>query len=187
MTNKILLTAIPVVVWFPCWYLYLQLYATIATATAQKLDFNFPENFQGKAYVIDQIHCGQKVIKKGAPEQLNFPENGILLYQGKLEDGYTNHEYYYLSPTQKRIKIPKRAGHIVTDQARTEPNSSEVGLWLEGMGMQAHYPPEDIPGYTFMELIVSSKDSLQKYHDLRYNIQIDSIIHETIKKVPPCH
>ena len=86
--------------------------SSIGTATAQKLDFNFPDNFKGKAIVVQQIDCGQEIIKKDGREQLNFSENGILLYKGKIESGYINHQYFYITKMGDRKKVPERANYM---------------------------------------------------------------------------
>ena len=75
--KKILWTVLPLILWYPLMHLFFYLSGIIGTATAQKLDFNFPDNFKGKAIVIQQIDCGQEILKKDGREQLNFPENGI--------------------------------------------------------------------------------------------------------------
>lgn len=180
--NKTLWTALPIVLWYPSFYVFMYLLGTIGTATAQKFDFNFPDNFKGKAIVVQQTDCGQKVIKKDGREQLNFPENGILLYQGTIESGYINHEYFYLTQTGDKIKIPKRANYMFWDDAKTVTNSSEVGVWFEGMGMETQFPPNGFADYKYLEMVVSSKDSLEKYYDFQYNKQIDSIKYETMKR-----
>jgi hypothetical protein len=163
-------------------HLFFYLSGIIGTATAQKLDFNFPENFKGKAIVIQQIDCGQEKIIKDGREQINFPENGILLYKGKIESGYINHQYFYLTDTGERIRIPERANYMFWDDAKTVTSSSEVGVWFEGMGMATQSPPDGLADYDFLEMIVSSKDSLEKYYDFQYNKRIDSVKYEIMKR-----
>ena len=180
--KKTLWTVLPVMFWYPSFHVFMYLTGTIGTATAQKLDFNFPDNFKGKAIVVQQIDCGQEIVKKDGREQLNFPENGILLYQGKIESGYINHQYFYLTKMSDRIKIPTRANYMFWDDAKTVTSSSAVGVWLEGMGMATQFPPDGLSDYEYLETIVSSKDSLEKYYDFQYNKQIDSIKYETMKR-----
>ncbi len=180
--NKTLWTVLPVIFWYPSFYVFMYLIGTIGTATAQKLDFNFPDNFKGKAIVVQQIDCGQEIIKKDRREQLNFPESGILLYKGKIESGYINHQYFYVTNTGDRIKIPERANYMFWDDAKKVTISSEIGVWFEGMGMAAQFPPEGLRDYDFLQMIVSSKDSLEKYYYFNYNKQVDSIKFETMKR-----
>jgi hypothetical protein len=180
--NKTLWTVLPVILWYPSFYVFMYLTGTIGTATAQKLDFNFPENFKGKAVIVRQIDCGQEVIIQDGREQLNFPENGILLYKGEIESGYINHQYFYRTATGEKSKIPGRANYMFWDDAKTETSSSEIGVWFESMGMSTQFPPEDFADYKYLELIVSSKDSLEKYHDFHYNKRVDSLKFETMKK-----
>ena len=180
--NKTLWTILPIILWYPSFHAFMYLTGTIGTATAQKLDFNFPDNFKGKAIVIQQMDCGQEIKIKDGREQLNFPENGILLYKGKIESGYINHQYYYVTSTGDRIKIPERANYMFWDDAKTITSSSEVGVWFEGMGMATQFPPNGLADYEYLELIVASKDSLDKYHDFHYKKRVDSIKYEIMER-----
>ena len=163
-------------------HLFFYLSGIIGTATAQKLDFNFPDNFKGKAIVVQQIDCGQEILKKDGREQLNFPENGILLYNGKIESGYINHQYFYVTNTGDRKKIPERANYMFWDEVKTKTSSSEVGVWFEGMGMATQIPSDKLSEYKYLEMIVSSKDSLEKYYDFQYNKRTDSLKFEIMKQ-----
>ena len=180
--KKTLWTVLPVTFWYPSFHVFMYLTGTIGTATAQKIDFHFPDNFKGKAIVVERVDCGKEIVKKDGREQLSFPENGILLYQGKIESGYINHQYVYLTKTSDRIKISTRANYMFWNDAKTVTSSSEVDVWLEGMGMARQFPPEGLSDYEYLETIVSSKDSLEKYYAFQYNKQIDSIKHETMKR-----
>jgi hypothetical protein len=155
---------------------------TIGTATAQKLDFNFHEDFSGKAVIVQEIDFGQEVKTVDGREQLNFPANGILLYQGDIESGYINHNYYRRTKAGDRIEIPERANHMYFDSEKDKPSTSEVGVWLEGMGMSTQFAPEELKGYNYFELIVASKDSLENYHDFHYNKSFDSMKYQEMKK-----
>lgn len=154
----------------------------IGTATAQKLDFNFPVGFKGKAIVIQQNACGQEIVIKGEREQLNFPSSGILLYKGKIESGYINHQYFYVSDKGQRTRIPERAHYMFRNNAIAVTSSSEVGVWFEGMGMATQFPPDNLADYEYLEMVVSSKDSLEKYYKFLYNKQVDSIKYSTLKR-----
>lgn len=179
---KTLWTVLPLLFWYPSMHLFFYLSGIIGTATAQKLDFNFPDNFKGKAIVVQQIDCGQEIVKKDGREQLNFPENGILLYKGKIESGYINHQYFYVTNTGDRKKIPERANYMFWDDAKTKTSSSEVGVWFEGMGMATQIPADKLSEYKYLEMIVSSKDSLEKYYDFQYNKRTDSLKYEIMKQ-----
>ncbi|WP_164489964.1 DUF6843 domain-containing protein [Runella sp. SP2] len=179
---KTLWTVLPLLFWYPSMHLFFYLSGIIGTATAQKLDFNFPDNFKGKAIVVQQIDGGQEIIKKDGREQLNFPENGILLYKGKIESGYINHQYFYVTNAGDRKKIPERANYMFWDDAKTKTSSSEVGIWFEGMGMATQIPPDKLSEYKYLEMIVSSKDSLEKYYDFQYNKRTDSLKYEIMKQ-----
>ena len=180
--TKTLWTVLPLLFWYPSMHLFFYLSGIIGTATAQKLDFNFPDNFKGKAIVVQQIDCGQEILKKDGREQLNFPENGILLYNGKIESGYINHQYFYVTNTGDRKKIPERANYMFWDEVKTKTSSSEVGVWFEGMGMATQIPSDKLSEYKYLEMIVSSKDSLKKYYDFQYNKRTDSLKFEIMKQ-----
>jgi len=180
--TKTLWTVLPLLFWYPSMHLFFYLSGIIGTATAQKLDFNFPDNFKGKAIVVQQIDCGQEILKKDGREQLNFPENGILLYNGKIESGYINHQYFYVTNTGDRKKIPERANYMFWDEVKTKTSSSEVGVWFEGMGMATQIPSDKLSEYKYLEMIVSSKDSLEKYYDFQYNKRTDSLKFEIMKQ-----
>ncbi|GEO06706.1 hypothetical protein AAE02nite_43700 [Adhaeribacter aerolatus] len=178
---KTLFTFLPIILWYPSFYIFMYLTGTIGTATAQKLDFNFHEDFKGKAIVVQEINCGQEVeIVKGR-EQLNFPENGILLNKGKIESGYINHKYYRVTSSGEKITVPGRANYMFWDDADTEISTSEIGVWLEGMGMATQFPPGGLGDYEFLELIIASKDSLEKYQDFLYNKKVDSVKYQMME------
>lgn len=182
IVTKTLCTVLPLTLWYPSMQLFFYLSGIIGTATAQKLDFNFPDNFKGKAIVVQQIDCGQEIFKMDGREQLNFPENGILLYKGKIESGNINHQYFYQIKTGERTKIPERANYMFWDDAKTKTSSSQVGVWFEGMGMVTQFPPGGIADFEYLEMVVSSKDNLEKYYDFQYNKRIDSVKYETMKR-----
>lgn len=56
-----------------------------------------------------------------------------------------------------------------------------MGVWFTGMGKATAFPPEVFSDYVFLELIVSSKDSLAKYSDFRYIKQVDSLKNEIVR------
>jgi predicted GNAT family acetyltransferase len=110
------------------------------------------------------MYFGQKKIIKHGREQLNFPENGILLYKGKIESDYINHQYFYRKRTGDRTLIPGRANYKFWGDSKIKISTSEVGVWFEGMGMETQLPPDGLADYKYLEMKVSSKDSLEKYY-----------------------
>lgn len=181
-TTKLLWTLLPLALWYPSMNLFFYLSGVIGTATAQKLDFIFPNDFTGKVVIVEKIDCGQEVKKIDGREQLIFPDNGILLYQGEMKDGYINHKYYYADKSGRKKEIPSRYNYMFWEDTKDKPSTSEVGVWLEGMGASTTFPPDDLKDYEFMELIVSSKDSLDKFYDFQYNKKFDSTKIEIMKK-----
>jgi hypothetical protein len=178
--TKILFTIIPIIVWYPSTNAFWYLSGIIGKSNAQKLDFNFPDNFKGAAVVVHQIDCGQDIIKINGREQLNIPENGILLYKGKIEDGYINHQYYYIKKNGLKVKLPERADYMFWDDAKSKTSSSEVGVWIGGVGMETS-TSGDSPNYSFLEMVVLSKDSLEKFYDFERRKRFDSLKYSMIK------
>jgi hypothetical protein len=77
----------------------------IGTATAQKLDFIFDADFEGKVLVVENIKCGQPVKVVNGREQLFIPKHGILLYQGEIKTGYVNHKYYKITTNKQKAEL----------------------------------------------------------------------------------
>lgn len=179
---KLLWTFLPLVLWYPSMHLFFYLSGVIGTATAQKLVFIFPADFSGKVVIVEKINCGQAINKIDGREQLIIPDNGILLYQGELKDGYINHRYYYTKKNGYKREIPARDNSMFWDSEMNKTSASEVGVWLEGTGTSTTFPPENLKKYKFMELIVSSKDSLEKFHNFQYGNRFDSTKIEIIKQ-----
>ena len=104
LKTKLIWILTPIILWYPSMHLYFYLMGTIGTATAQKLDLIFPENFKGKAIVVSDMPCGEEIKIIDNREQLRIPENGILLYKGNLKSGYINNRYFKIDNNgNKRI------------------------------------------------------------------------------------
>ncbi len=104
---------------------------------------------------------------------------GVVLIWFSKASGYINHQYYYVSAEGEKGKIPERADYMFSENVQL--SSSEMGVWFTGMGKATAFPAEVFSDYVFLELIVSSKDSLAKYSDFRYIKQGDSLKNEIVR------
>lgn len=179
--TKLLWTLVPLILWYPAGFLFTYLAGTIGFSTAQKLEFVFPENFIGKAIVIEKMPCGQPKKIINGREQLYIPENGILLYQGELETGYVNHKYYKLQANGQKIEIPERYHYMYFDSEKIKPDSTVVGAWLTENGTAYINDVDRKIEYNFMNVIVSSKDSLQKYYEFDYSKKLEEGVDSLVR------
>ncbi|TDX82971.1 hypothetical protein [Epilithonimonas xixisoli] len=106
--EKILFTLIPLLYLFlPNTDLYEILAEKYRFYNSQKIDFIFPENFNGNAVIITEKECGQKVIVKDGFEKLYLPKNGILFYNGTIKDYGGNYYFrYYRINKNDTLEIP---------------------------------------------------------------------------------
>jgi len=153
---------------------------TIGTATAQKLDLIFPENFKGKAIVISEMPCGNEIEIIDNREQLRIPENGILLYKGNIKSGYINNRYFKIDKKGNKSEIPFRANYMYWDDSENKPNEREIGIWLSGGGSK--YNPSSNGGinYSFREFIISSKDSLEKWTEFKRLRELEKLTDSSV-------
>ncbi len=173
--RKTLWTIVPLILWYPAMFLFMALLGIIGTATTQKLDFIFKEGFEGKVMIVSDRKCGQKVFKVDGREQLVIPENGVLLYQGKVKPGYINHGYYFESDEGMKIEIPERADHMYWEGSSKHPNKSIVGIWVGGMGTKHINLPKPEVEFKYLSLTVSSADSIGKYSEFHYSKNFEAL------------
>lgn len=167
-SSKNLWTALPVILWYPSFLLFMYSSGIIGTRLAQKLDFIFPKDFKGQVMIIEKMKCGQPKMIIDGREQLIIPKNGILLYQGELKQGYVNHKYYQLLSNNKRIELPERANHMYFSDEKSPPDSTTTGVWLSGTGSGTLYPQKENINYRFMYLLVASKEESNKFYEFNY-------------------
>jgi putative effector of murein hydrolase LrgA (UPF0299 family) len=165
---KVAWTTLPVALWYPSFMLFMYLDGTIGIARAQKIDFIFSEDFKGRAVLVGSIPCGQGVSLKNEREQVFVPDNGVILYQGEIEFGYINHKYYQKTKSGGLIELPKRANYMYFDDEENPPPTDVPGVWLRGSGIRKVNVPKPQIEYQTMDLVVGSKDSLDKYYDFHY-------------------
>ncbi|GAA5219668.1 hypothetical protein GCM10025777_02980 [Membranihabitans marinus] len=147
----------------------------IGTATAQKLDLIFPENFKGKAIVISDMPCGEEIEIIENRKQLRIPENGILLYKGKLKSGYINNRYFKIDNSGNKTEIPTRANYMYWEDSENKPDESVVGIWLSGGGTKYNPSPNGGINYSFIEFVISSKDSLEKWSEFKRTKKLEKL------------
>lgn len=177
---KALWTFLPLLLWYPTFWLYMLLNGIIGTAAAQKFDFIFQNNFKGKMILIGPLPCGQPVQRKDGREQLFVPDNGILLYQGDVESGFVNHRYFYRLSNGNLKIIPARANYMYVDDNKNPPPSQEVGVWHGGFSARGLSEIDPEIEYRGLELTVDSKDSIGLHNEFqkerRFQTLTDSII-----------
>ncbi len=181
--TKVLSSIIPIIAWYPGMLLFYLVIDTAGAATAQKIDLIFPGNFRGRAIVVSEMKCGQPVKVIEGREQLVFPENGILLYQGKIETGRINHNYYFVDNEGVKKEIPTRDDYMYWDSELNQPDSTITGVWVGGMGASFTHEPNTGIAYSFMFLDVTSKENRNKYYDSHYLRQFEA---ETDSLVQNC-
>ena len=172
---KLIWILTPIILWYPSMQLYFYLMGTIGTATAQKLDLIFPENFKGKAIVVSDMPCGKEIEIIENREQLRIPENGILLYKGKLKSGYINNRYFKIDNSGNKTEIPTRANYMYWEDSENKPDESEVGIWLSGGGTKYNPSPNGGINYSFREFVISSKDSLEKWSEFKRTKKLEKL------------
>ena len=184
--TKILWTILPILLWYPALATFMFLYGAIGKVTAQKLDFIFSDGFKGNVIVVGNIPCGQPIIKKENREQLFVPRNGILLYQGELEEGYVDHKYYYQIENGELQPIPERADYMYFDSEKNQPATNITGVWLRGMGATTNSENDPTIEYSSMTLTVDSKDSISLHNNFQkeqlFQNTTDSMIRDCKKR-----
>ena len=180
--SKLIWILTPIILWYPFMNLFFYLMGTIGTATAQKLDLIFPENFKGKAIVISEMPCGEEIEIIDNREQLRIPKNGILLYKGNLKSGYINNRYFKIGKNGKKTEIPTRANYMYFDDSENKPDESVEGIWLIGGGTKYNPNPNSGNNYSFKEFLISSKDSLEKWDDFKSSRKLERITDSLVEK-----
>ena len=183
--TKVICTVLPVILWLPFLNLFIFSTSLFYKETAQKVDFNFPENFEGKAIVVQQISCGQEISMKNGREQLNFPEDGILLYQGSIEKtGYRNHHFYYLSNGGIRTKIDEVDYYSIKfkDDSTKITKSSEISVWYRGTMLETDSLPYEVTKYELAEMFVYTLSNMENFLSFEYKKKADSLIYEAIMR-----
>ena len=126
--------------------------------------------------------CGQPLNIVNGREQLFIPKNGVLLYQSELKTGYVNHKYYRLQPNGQKLELSERANYMYFDNEKAQHSTSAIGAWLLGTGSKILNEPKPLVEYSYMNLLVSSKDSTDKYYEFNYNKNFESLTDSLVRK-----
>lgn len=164
--NSILWSLWPFLLWYPAYVLMTLLSIEIDTATSQKFDFIFPQDFTGEVIVIGESTCGQQKNVKNGREQLFVPESGILLYNGFIKDyGLVNHRFFYQTNNEAYVEIPRRSENgMFWDRIDNKPPSQLNVVWGSGMGK--YYSKKIVAHHSCLRATVGSIDSLQVIQSL---------------------
>jgi energy-coupling factor transporter transmembrane protein EcfT len=127
------LTIFPLMMWFPLFYFSMYLTPIIGTALAQKIEFRFNEDFRGRVTVVSPVEWGQKVTIENEREIINVPQDGIVYYQGNIDDGYTNWKYVIISESRHIRSVEEFRTWGMTDSERELIKSDSLGI-IKGGG-----------------------------------------------------
>ena len=97
---KILLTILPVLLWFPGTILVERL----STHYCEPETFLIPQNYHGYIRIIYNEKCGTHEYE-GKRRLYRIPADGILITDFPSEYGEINQEYYFVDNVGKRTKI----------------------------------------------------------------------------------
>ena len=173
--DKLIWTFWPPILVYPAFIVLMYITGTLGTAFAQKLDFRFPENFRGTAVVIPNMECGQEIIVEDGREVLNFPEHGVLLYQGKIEYGYINHVYRVYDSTGELQELPEL---LIQDfNSEPKPDTSELGVFFSYRPLMIKEAPERNHNLSYD---VSTFEEIDQFHNFQYGKKLDNKIDSLI-------
>lgn len=167
--TKILWSVVPVLLWIPYCFAALYLVAYIDRLKGQKLHFEFAEGFEGKVIVIPNMPCGQPVKRAGGTEYLFIPESGVLLYQGDIKTGGVYHTYSIREANDNVHPLPDNE----LSEDGVQQDSTRKGVWLWGTGSKSGQ--EGTKRYQFLELMVASYKSRDKYNDHVYTDRLQEL------------
>lgn len=176
--QKALWTIVPLLIWYPSMNLFLYANAELGKWNAQKIDFIFPDKFYGRVVIVTNCPCGQGIQKNGQREQIIIPENGILLYKGKIKTGYMDYNYYTKDSSDNKKLIPRLADHMFSDEIQNETSSKLIGVFPGEMGSVSNF----IGGknYQYLALTITSYDSLETFREFKYletfRESVDSVV-----------
>lgn len=127
-----------------------------------------PDGFKGKVNIIFNQPNGSPVLYENGRRVYVIPSNGILLTQFKNEDGFVNHEYYYVGSAGTREKL-----QIFDNEQETKENS--FGVFRAGTtGIYGN--SSNLKSLRYKEFYIVNKDSLDNYFKLDYQRQFNELI-----------
>jgi hypothetical protein len=101
-TKKLLATILPIIFYLPTTYLFLIAYNYTTPKT-----FLIPANYDGAIRIVYEESCGTKYIKEDGRQILTFPQNGILVLNENVDEGFINNKYYLLNENGGRTEVPE--------------------------------------------------------------------------------
>lgn len=99
LKRKLLTITLPLLLWFPSTYIFLQLYNYTPPKT-----FIIPSNYEGTIRIIYEEKCGVTPNKENGRQILKFPSNGILVLNQKFNGGINN-DYFLVDRNGNRKEI----------------------------------------------------------------------------------
>jgi len=87
-----------------------------------------PEGYKGQAIVIFNQKNGEEPKYKNGKRVYHIPISGVLLTQFEAQDGFIDHEYYYLSDTGL-LKLEEMS---IKDSKKFSEEKLKRGIFLDG-------------------------------------------------------
>jgi hypothetical protein len=92
LTTKLVWTLVPLIVFYPLGLLI----RSGNNATPET--FLIPSTFKGKFRVIYGEECGLKTTVENGRQVLSIPPDGILILKNKIEEGWRDQAFYFVTP-----------------------------------------------------------------------------------------
>lgn len=166
----------PIVLWYPFMSLTISIYLDVAESFRPKYDFIFQNNFSGTAVIIENQSCGQKKKKVDGRFVIEFPADGILLYDGKTEYVTYDHRYYIRDINGSLNKLDDFNFASLNDSLQPE----NKGVKFDYSIVQTiDIPPHD-DTYICTIMVVSSRDSLDYHRSIGFNDKTKGEIRELV-------
>lgn len=99
LSYKIAWTILPILLWYPCMNIFVSSYISFQEMIRPRYDFIFPANFEGTAVIVEDMQCAKTPKNRNGRIVLEFPDNGVLLYRGRLESGHMDNKYFQADST----------------------------------------------------------------------------------------
>lgn len=185
ISRKLFWTVSPILLWYPAVLTFMYISGVIGKWNAQKLDFIFPEGFQGSVIISSKIPCGLPVMVTNGREQIAVPSSGIVLYQGKIESGFIDHRYFQIIGGDQKL-VRELDDYMWWEESKEKPPTNLPGVFLGSSGTRYVGTQEPAFEYNILALTLSSKDSLANFHRFQYTQRMenlaDSLINLCLRK-----
>lgn len=127
--SKILWAIIPILIWYPLFQLLIYTTDKIGMANAQKIEFRFASNFEGKVVILSGVPCGEKIKLENGREVLNIPQNGFFVYSNEIEIGYINHIYSIKKEDGQYKRLPELKSSTFNIQSKNNNKRDLKGIF----------------------------------------------------------